>query len=152
MTPIYATRLDTFQKDIRLLELLPANSLQDPIQCRLYITQLSMETEYTALSYVWGDPNVTSPIAVNGVPFHVTHNLCAALKRIRSKSNLPTTLWVDAICINQSDKDEKSSQVQLMTDIYHNALLVTVWLGESDKYTDEAIVLIKLTVYLQRSL
>ncbi|KAK3493908.1 heterokaryon incompatibility protein-domain-containing protein [Neurospora crassa] len=111
-----------------------------------------MEREYTALSYVWGDPKVTSPIAVNGVPFYATHNLCAALKRIRSKSNLPTTLWVDAICINQSDKDEKSSQVQLRTNIYHNALLVTVWLGESDKYTDEAIVLIKLTAYLQRSL
>lgn len=38
-----------------------------------------------------------------------------------------------------------------MTDIYHNASLVTVWLGESDKYADEAIVLIKLTVHLQRS-
>ncbi|EGO60361.1 hypothetical protein NEUTE1DRAFT_143800 [Neurospora tetrasperma FGSC 2508] len=110
-----------------------------------------METDYTALSYVWGDPKVTSPIAVNDFPFQATHNLCAALRRIR-KSNLPTTLWVDAICINQSDKDEKSSQVQLMTDIYHNASLVTVWLGESDKYTDLAIVLIKLTVHLRRSL
>ncbi|KAK3351771.1 heterokaryon incompatibility protein-domain-containing protein [Neurospora tetraspora] len=148
MAPIYTTRLDNSRKDIRLLELLPANSLQDPIQCRLNTTQLSIETEYIALSYVWGDPTATSPITVNGLPFQATYNLCAALRRIRSKSNLPTTLWVDAICINQSDNDEKSAQVPLMRDIYHNASLVTIWLGESDKFTDEAMVLARLTAYL----
>lgn len=148
MDPIYTMPLDTCGREIRLLELLPADSLHDPIQCKLYATQLSMETEYTALSYVWGDPKATSPITVNNLPFQATHDLCAALRRIRSKFILPTTLWVDAICINQSDNDEKSLQVQLMRDIYHTASLVTVWLGESDKYSDEAMAIIKLTASL----
>ncbi|KAH7633759.1 hypothetical protein B0T09DRAFT_97732 [Sordaria sp. MPI-SDFR-AT-0083] len=109
MASTYTTRLDTSRKEIRLFELLPANSLEEPIRCRLYKTRLSIETDYTALSYVCGDPTATSPITVNGLPFQATHNLCAALRRIQSKSSLPTTLWVDAICIKQSDNDEKSS-------------------------------------------
>ncbi|KAK3948280.1 hypothetical protein QBC32DRAFT_351966 [Pseudoneurospora amorphoporcata] len=92
MASIYTTSLDTFRKEIRLLELLPANSLEEPIQCRLYTTQLLMDTEHTALSYVWGDPKITSPITVKGLPFQATQNLCAALRRIRSKSILPDTL------------------------------------------------------------
>lgn len=111
-----------------------------------------METGYTALSYVRRDPKATSPIIVNNLPFQATHNLCAAQRRIRSKSTLPTTLWVDAIYINQSDNDEKSLQVQLMRDIYHNASLVTVWLGENDKYSGEAMVIIKLTASLPKCL
>lgn len=61
MASLYATRLDTRRKEIRLLELLPANDLEDLIQCRLYATRLSMDTKYTALSYVCGDPKITSP-------------------------------------------------------------------------------------------
>jgi hypothetical protein len=40
-------------------------------------------------------------------------------------------LWIDAICINQSDNEEKSQQVRLMGEIYSKAEVVRVWLGPS---------------------
>ena len=40
-------------------------------------------------------------------------------------------MWIDAICINQKDDDEKSTQVALMRDIYHFADEVIVWLGRA---------------------
>jgi len=46
--------------------------------------------------------------------------------------------WIDAICIDQSNLDERASQVKIMKDIYHNAAYVIVWLGEEDQDTDMA--------------
>jgi hypothetical protein len=40
-------------------------------------------------------------------------------------------IWIDAICINQQDNEEKDHQVQHMGEIYRNAKLVVVWLGPS---------------------
>lgn len=45
-------------------------------------------------------------------------------------------LWIDAICINQSDADEKSQQVRMMTEIYARASLTFVWVGEEDVMID----------------
>lgn len=45
-------------------------------------------------------------------------------------SNRPNRLlWIDALCINQKDNNEKSSQVMMMRDIYAHAKNVLVWLG-----------------------
>ncbi|TVY50468.1 Heterokaryon incompatibility protein 6,OR allele [Lachnellula cervina] len=38
-------------------------------------------------------------------------------------------LWVDALCINQKDLEERSAQVRQMADIYGKAWRVVVWLG-----------------------
>ena len=46
--------------------------------------------------------------------------------------------WIDALCINQTDNDEKGQQVRLMREIYASAESVIVWLGESTIYTNEA--------------
>jgi hypothetical protein len=61
----------------------------------------------------------------------ITYNLWTALRRLRlnDRSRL---LWVDAVCINQSDDDEKSSQVRMMGDIYRGAARVLRWLGRAD--------------------
>ncbi|KAK3711180.1 hypothetical protein LTR37_009773 [Vermiconidia calcicola] len=60
---------------------------------------------------------------------NITDNLFRALKRLRGHL-LSRTLWIDAICINQDDGSEKSSQVQMMGRIYKSATTVLVWLGE----------------------
>lgn len=52
----------------------------------------------------------------------------------RSSPSLP--LWVDAICINQNNNDEKTSQILLMGDIYATAQHVIVWLGDDAKDLD----------------
>ena len=60
----------------------------------------------------------------------VTVNLRAALLNIRQLDQ-PCTLWVDAICINQSNVLERGHQVSIMADIYRNATRTIVWLGDS---------------------
>ena len=47
-------------------------------------------------------------------------------------------IWIDAICINQEDKDERSAQVRFMGEIYESAQTVFAWLGPEDKYTKDA--------------
>ncbi|KAH9209562.1 heterokaryon incompatibility, partial [Leptodontidium sp. 2 PMI_412] len=51
-------------------------------------------------------------------------------------------IWIDAVCINQQDPAERSSQVGLMDEIYKGAQLVIAWLGKKDRYTERALRLI----------
>lgn len=62
--------------------------------------------------------------------------------------------WIDSICINLDDVEERSEQVQLMGQIYRNAHNVIIWLGEESDHTDRAVSFIKLlnkTIRQQRS-
>lgn len=51
----------------------------------------------------------------------------------------PELYWIDALCINQDDKDERSVQVALMGSIYKQATVCLVWLGEEDDFTGIAM-------------
>src|SRR5438045_2575498 len=85
--------------------------------------------QYYALSYVWGDPTVTSNIIVNGKMFAATINLVAALENV--VVNLKGSfLWVDAIYINQGDINERNNHVQMMTSIFKKAYSVLGWLRQ----------------------
>ncbi|KAI0914716.1 heterokaryon incompatibility protein-domain-containing protein [Ustulina deusta] len=86
--------------------------------------------DYTAISYMWGSPEDTKTITINGIPVTVGQNLAAALKCLRS--SLVDKVWVDAICINQDDADERNAQVTRIRDIFSQSLAVTVWLGEDE--------------------
>ena len=111
---------------IRLIELLPAPQLSCEVECRLIHTSLSQIKHtffghYTAMSYVWGNPEKTKIIYVDGIPLAITTNLFSALRDSRDKTK-PMRIWVDAVCINQQDDKEKSFQVPLMGRIYASAL------------------------------
>ncbi|KAF8859326.1 heterokaryon incompatibility, partial [Acephala macrosclerotiorum] len=84
---------------------------------------------YEALSYVWGESDPPCWILCNGQRKSVTPNLGAALRRLRYKEKW-RLVWIDAICVNQEDLDERSQQVMLMRNIYSPARRVIVWLGE----------------------
>ncbi|KAK3496042.1 heterokaryon incompatibility protein-domain-containing protein [Neurospora crassa] len=93
---------------------------------------------FQALSYVWGipDPNKPLPtILLDGISMTVTPNLHSALCFLLSQQQQPvdngfkTSFWIDALCINQADNDEKAFQVPLMSKIYTSAMRVFVWLG-----------------------
>ncbi|KAI1390503.1 heterokaryon incompatibility protein-domain-containing protein [Hypoxylon trugodes] len=84
--------------------------------------------EYEALSYVWGDASITNPITLNGQPFRVTINLEAALRALRLQDKR-RHVWIDAMCINQTNLQERNQEVRRMGDIYSNARQVIVWLG-----------------------
>jgi hypothetical protein len=97
---------------------------------------------YEALSYTWGDPKVTISVEINGVEFPVTTNLFSALKRLRKPAR-ERVLWVDAVCIDQSNLDERAKQVRRMRSIYQRAKRVLVWLGDSGDHGDRAITLLE---------
>jgi hypothetical protein len=83
---------------------------------------------YTALSYAWGSLERNVPILLNGMLFHITHNLSTALDRLQHL-DIFQPLWVDASCINQGDDKEKTEQVQRMWSVYNDAESVIAWLG-----------------------
>jgi hypothetical protein len=95
--------------------------------------------KHTALSYTWGDVKRTRHILVNNKLITVTGSLEVALRHLQKERDT-LTLWVNAICINQEDKDEKAEQVLQIMEIYQNATQVVIWLGpaadESDRFID----------------
>ncbi|KAI0102435.1 HET-domain-containing protein [Nemania sp. FL0031] len=129
--------LDDTQPEVRLIEILPpAPDDQQRICCRLETVKLSDELHFAALSYVWGDPNITEDISVSGIILPVPTNLASALRQFRN-TGFPENedtgelqkLWVDAICINQKNIEERNSQVRLMGGLYRTASSVLSWLG-----------------------
>jgi hypothetical protein len=94
--------------------------------------------EYEALSYCWGDLTKTLLITLNNSKFGISQNLEAALRHLR-KPDVERTVWVDAICINQGDDDEKKREVARMRAIYHSAQCVVVWFGTNSADSDAAL-------------
>jgi hypothetical protein len=95
-----------------------------------------MGLHYHALSYAAGDLCDTVKVKVENVEFNVFRSVDAAMRRLRSKSSHP--IWIDQICINQSDRVEKQQQIMLMRRIYAEAEQVGLWLGEEHEDDDAA--------------
>ncbi|KAF2433960.1 hypothetical protein EJ08DRAFT_582897, partial [Tothia fuscella] len=90
------------------------------------------EIDYEALSYTWGPGAIIGHVKINNTVFPVSQSLLIALQQIRRDQEtlaMPRKLWVDAVCINQSDNAEKSHQVMLMREIYSHASRVIAWIG-----------------------
>lgn len=75
----------------------------------------------------------------------VTENAEACLKVLRKKKYIQEgwMIWIDAICIDQSDIIERASQVQRMREIYSKAWTPIIWLGEKQENGDCTLDLIK---------
>ena len=74
-------------------------------------------------------------LIVNGKKCMVRSNQWALLFRLRIFLT-PRTLWIDALCINQRDIEERNAQVSIMSDIYRQADILSVWLGEAADNSD----------------
>lgn len=120
--------IDSENGEIRLVELLPG-CYDDVIRMNLHTKNLSDKPNYTALSYAWGTAPSSNRAIISGCPIPVRESLDLGLRRLRFTNN-PRMLWIDALCINQNDLQERSHQVQQMATIYRYAKSVTIWLGE----------------------
>jgi hypothetical protein len=128
--------------DIRLLRLLPNDGndkLKNIPACQIFHTSLNRNSKFVALSYVWGDTKSSRVILVETCPMRVTTSLYDALMAIRP-SKEPIVIWIDFLCINQSDTKEKCWQVALMGNIYRQAQKVIAWLGPADDSSDAVMV------------
>ncbi|KAH7382437.1 heterokaryon incompatibility protein-domain-containing protein, partial [Phaeosphaeria sp. MPI-PUGE-AT-0046c] len=106
--------------EIRLMALQPG-TLNEELVVNMEKMDLSDPCAYNALSYVWGQEPALHPLRVNSDTWlFIRSNLYHALRRMRHASST-IHIWVDAICINQSDLEERSLQVQCMRNVYCNA-------------------------------
>ena len=124
-------------KSARLINL-NSGSREDPIRCSLRNIPVLENQSYEALSYEWGQLSHTHPtILINNRAFRIRKNLYDALVHIR-QLNEDRYLWIDALCINQSDDRERDVQVQMMGEIFASSQQVIVWTGLSDEASDVA--------------
>jgi hypothetical protein len=148
---------------ICLLELHPGHDENDLVG-KLITLRIDEAPEYIAVSYVWGDPACVKyllcpsddPKNSNGkmcsdhgqkifdfvrtIP--LTQSLNDALRRIRKNlyhHDHVMMLWADAICIDQSNLEERAQQVLLMNEIYKRASSISVRLG-TDELNDAQCV------------
>ena len=139
--------LDQHQHSIRLVNILPSLSDEGVLQCQL--SHASTSATYMCLSYVWdyrpglwanlGSTPKDIAILINGRLSYVRENLAAFLYMARRNAtqytrnkhtfDLATPIWIDAICIDQSNVSERIHQVAQMGEIYSRATNVHVWFG-----------------------
>lgn len=136
----------------RVLSLQPGRG-EDPVVCHLATQALdvipSPESAYEAVSYTWGASQSLGRITCRrdagaaGEPdeegssttLEVTRNLLAVLRGLRFEDR-PRRLWIDQICINQWDEDDKVRQIGIMAEIYSHASRVLIWLGDAGGVDD----------------
>jgi hypothetical protein len=138
-----------------------------PEELRVNIFKTPLDAEhrvwphFRALSYAWGDPrervdllvvglddDPSSPVTSPPRRLPVTQNLATALSYIVQPDRFQV-LWVDAVCINQDDLDERAEQVQLMPQIYESAEMVYGWVGPP---TDDSNLAINLLHTISNSI
>jgi hypothetical protein len=107
--------------------------------------ELFLSGHYTAISYVWGGlPNLHNRVWFEeGGSLFVTDSAAMILKKIIAL-NLEAYYWIDALCINQKDEQEKSFQVPLMYDIYSSSEKVLVFAGEESEDSEAALKFLML--------
>ena len=142
------TPLDEEAGEIRLMTLLPGR-FNAPICITLKTKVLSHANipKFQALSYAWGSDveclniHVVAGRGVQGVKsavLSVTRNLFEGLKHLR-KIRRSTVLWIDQICVDQKNLEERGNQVLRMPDIYSLAQGVIVWLGPEEDDSNVAM-------------
>ena len=124
--------LEITRDEIRLLSVVYDVTL-DVVRCTLRHFPLLSSPPYLALSYAWREPNTKDgeapskeTVLVDERNAPVTTNLASALRTLRVETMY---IWVDALCIDQSNIVERSAQVAIMRKIYERADKVIVWLG-----------------------
>lgn len=115
---------------IRLVSLNHALSVDGFVDCNLHVFDLDSAPHYISLSYLWGPPELTQTILVDGKRHQVRQNLFDFLRCFRNDRSNVQYLWIDQLCIAQSLEDERNQQVCLMSRIYRHCLYVIVWLGD----------------------
>lgn len=133
-----------YKRSIRLLTLQAGGSLtlSSPVECKLRVVDLpdgdsDKLCSYFALSYAWREPQTLPKappgdvvIFCNNIPISVPKNLFVALIRLRDIFKEPADIWIDYLCIDQSNMSERTQQVTLMQEIFSLASEVLIWLGE----------------------
>jgi hypothetical protein len=139
--------LDASRDEIRLLSVVHDDT-SNAVRCTLQYFPLLSSPPYVALSYAWREPSTREgetlskeTVLVDDRHCSVTMNLALALRTLRVET---LCIWVDALCIDQSNTAERSAQVAIMRKIYEHAKKVVVWLGPEKGESTLALDFIEL--------
>lgn len=157
--PLYTYQPLGTETTIRILVLHPTEDFAAPLEVSIvhydrrggYDSHVS--GHYEAASYAWGEPIFSQHILIRDPlsTLKVTANVDSMLRHFR-KVRKDRNLWVDAICLNQTDADEKSIQVRKMGEIFADAAKVHIWLGLETRVIAEAVfTYLRNLVVLDRS-
>jgi hypothetical protein len=140
--------LNLSRNEFRLLRIQHKKSHRsETIECKIRTFKFG-KRPFIALSYAWGDLTCSQKkIKINGLPFSVGPNLWEFLK-VALQTNITEWLWIDALCIDQSNIAERNHQVGLMDKIYEGAFKVIAWLGPEANGSDQIVDLIGSAVRL----
>ena len=127
---------------VRLLVVKPAASHDAPLECRLITSPFPSSRRYEAISYTWDGQSPCRPVLVDDSQLLVTPNVESALRHLRRRF-FNRRIWVDSVCINQADWQDKMEQIGQMEKIYRGAARVVIWLGEGQNTTSRAMALLK---------
>jgi hypothetical protein len=137
---------------IRYVRILP-HSAKGPgttLRCATRISLSSNIVSYDAVSYTWGNPLACRPIIIDGHPRLIADNLYQFLQQAKNvPGRLDSWLWIDALCIDQTNAAERMHQVGLMAEIFGRAAQVVVWLGP--RHSDSDIAMQALSTNCERS-
>jgi hypothetical protein len=126
--------------EFRLIRLLPEKT--SSLECGIVHASLEHTPDYVAISYTWGDGVDKATLVLDDATVTVTASLYGALRAVRERTH-PILVWIDGLCIDQQNKTEQASQVQLMNQIYSRATLVAIWLGPEADDSELAITLLQ---------
>ncbi|KAJ4290976.1 hypothetical protein N0V90_010172 [Kalmusia sp. IMI 367209] len=135
---------------IRVLELQPAADYEAPLRAVLATEPRRDRARYTALSYTWSGVAASGVLHLGDVRMDIQGNLDLALRAMRLKDEV-LRIWVDAVCINQQDLEEKGVQVSKMDDIYRRAESVLAWLGPASDTSEGALDYLEILAELSKS-
>jgi hypothetical protein len=120
--------IDKSTDQIRLLVLQPKTRF-GLVKCNLESRSLDSAGSFEAISYRWSDNGQPMAILVGRQRKIVSNTVYLLLRSLQSDSK--RVLWLDSICINQDDKEEKEWQIPLMRKVYSSATRVIGWVGDS---------------------
>jgi hypothetical protein len=128
-------------RHIRLLMVLPHSEGGGVLQCRMCMVSPDdlQGLSFTAMSYTWGDPTARKEIEIDELAFKTTDSVYEMLLQ----RGHGIWLWIDALCINQANFDERASQIRLMGRIYSKADRVVIWSGPASEDSGLAIDFIR---------
>ncbi|KAF2431460.1 hypothetical protein EJ08DRAFT_587342, partial [Tothia fuscella] len=139
--PQYSYRRLAHADSLRILCVKPSQDVAAALDCELIhesrseiMTDFGLDRNYEAVSYTWGytwsPSHFSEKLFCDGMTafLSITPVVDMMLRHLRKKYRT-RRLWIDAVCLNQNDNQEKEVQVQCMDQIYHEAKKVHVWLG-----------------------
>ena len=137
--------LDKNQNQIRIVTVLGRPDVRDDLPCSLDIISLQDKPNFVALSYQWhpATPPDCKPLSLRTTEGHGLKLQVNLSSYLRHHASPGLRLWIDAICIDQNNLEERSQQVTIMDRIYRESARLHIWLGPEQNNSGLALEMLE---------